>query len=306
MATSTARSDHRSSIELIRHGDQDDIERAGSYDSAENDRNSQKTVVDADNSTDENEGDHLLEKDQSQHMSQAPQPKISMFSAVTWMVVNTLATIGIVFTNKAIFSFEPLKLVQLTFAAFHFFITWLTLYTLSRPSFALFVPRRTAIKEIIPLSVAMSLNVILPNLSLAYSSVTFYQVARILLTPVVALMNYVLYQATLPRNAILALVPACMGVGMVSYYDSLPTGDGKVKTTSGLGMIFAFSGIFASSLYTVWIASYHRKLQMSSMQLLYNQAPVSAFLLLYVIPFVDAFPSWTEVPINKWVLIMLV
>lgn len=96
MATSTARSDHRSSIELIRHGDQDDIERAGSYDSAENDRNSQKTVVDADNSTDENEGDHLLEKDQSQHMSQAPQPKISMFSAVTWMVVNTLATIGIV------------------------------------------------------------------------------------------------------------------------------------------------------------------------------------------------------------------
>lgn len=199
-----------------------------------------------------------------------------------------------------------MKLVQLTFAAFHFFITWLTLYTLSRPSFALFVPRRTAIKEIIPLSVAMSLNVILPNLSLAYSSVTFYQVARILLTPVVALMNYVLYQATLPRNAILALVPACMGVGMVSYYDSLPTGDGKVKTTSGLGMIFAFSGIFASSLYTVWIASYHRKLQMSSMQLLYNQAPVSAFLLLYVIPFVDAFPSWTEVPINKWVLIMLV
>lgn len=152
----------------------------------------------------------------------------------------------------------------------------------------------------------MSLNVILPNLSLAYSSVTFYQVARILLTPVVALMNYILYQATLPRNAILALVPACMGVGMVSYYDSLPTGDGKVKTTSGLGMVFAFSGIFASSLYTVWIASYHRKLQMSSMQLLYNQAPVSAFLLLYVIPFVDAFPSWTEVPINKWVLIMLV
>ncbi len=158
----------------------------------------------------------------------------------------------------------------------------------------------------IPLSIAMSLNVILPNLSLAYSSVTFYQVARILLTPTVALMNYVLYQATLPRNAILALVPACMGVGMVSYYDSLPTGDNNVKATSGLGVIFAFTGIFASSLYTVWIASYHRKLQMSSMQLLYNQAPVSAFLLLYVIPFVDTFPSWAEVNINKWILIFLV
>ena len=152
----------------------------------------------------------------------------------------------------------------------------------------------------------MSLNVILPNLSLAFSSVTFYQVARILLTPTVALMNFVMYQATLPRNAILALVPACAGVGMVSYYDSLPTSDENVKTTSGLGVVFAFTGIFASSLYTVWIASYHRKLQMTSMQLLYNQAPVSFILLLYVMPFADTFPTWAEVPISKWVLILLV
>lgn len=152
----------------------------------------------------------------------------------------------------------------------------------------------------------MSLNVILPNLSLAFSSVTFYQVARILLTPCVALMNFVLYKATLPRNALLALIPACAGVGMVSYYDSLPASDNTVKTTSGLGVVFAFSGIFASSLYTVWIGAYHRKLQMSSMQLLFNQAPVSAFMLLYVIPFVDTFPVWSEVPVNRWLMILIV
>ncbi|KAF4630411.1 hypothetical protein G7Y89_g7728 [Cudoniella acicularis] len=233
------------------------------------------------------------------------EPESSMRSAIIWMVVNTLATIGIVFTNKAIFSDPSLKLAQLTFAAFHFFITWLTLYTLSRPRFAMFTPRRVAIKEIIPLAVAMALNVILPNLSLAFSTVTFYQVARILLTPTVALMNFVLYKSTLPRNAIYALVPACLGVGMVSYYDSLPSADANVKTTSTLGVIFAFTGIFASSLYTVWISSYHKKLQMNSMQLLFNQAPLAAFMLLYVIPFVDTFPVWTEVPVNRWVMIMM-
>lgn len=237
--------------------------------------------------------------------AQTSTPDNSMRSAVIWMVVNTLATIGIVFTNKAIFSDPSLKLAQLTFAAFHFFVTWLTLYTLSRPRFAMFTPRRVAIKEIIPLAVAMALNVILPNLSLAFSTVTFYQVARILLTPTVALMNYVLYKSTLPRNAIYALVPACLGVGMVSYYDSLPSADASVKTTSSLGVIFAFCGIFASSLYTVWISSYHKKLQMNSMQLLFNQAPLAAFMLLYVIPFVDTFPTWTEVPVNRWVMIMM-
>ncbi|KAM7220754.1 triose-phosphate transporter [Rhypophila decipiens] len=235
----------------------------------------------------------------------AVPPPSNFTTSLLWMVINTLATVGIVFTNKAIFSDPSLKLAQLTFACFHFFITYLTLYTISMPRFAFFVPRRASIRDILPLSIAMSLNVILPNLSLAFSTVTFYQVARILLTPTVALMNYMLYSSTLPKNAIIALIPACLGVGMVSYYDSLPSSDASIKTTTSLGVIFALLGILASSLYTVWIASYHRKLQMSSMQLLFNQAPVSAFLLLYIIPFVDTFPVWTEVPVNRWVMIMM-
>ena len=254
----------------------------------------------------EREDGRLLEQEEAEDTQPAPvPPKSSPTAAIVWMVINTLATIGIVFTNKAIFSEPSLKLTQLTFAAFHFFITWLTLWTISRPRFAFFAPRRVSVRDMLPLSVAMALNVILPNLSLAFSSVTFYQVARILLTPTVAAMNFVLYRATLPRDALVALVPACLGVGMVSYYDSLPAADASVKTTSGLGVIFAFSGIFASSLYTVWIASYHRKLNMSSMQLLFNQAPVSAIMLLYVIPFVDTFPIWAEVPVSRWLMILM-
>lgn len=284
--------------------DHDVNEKSMSFEGTEDDR----TAVDDLESRDGHEEEGLLERDPvTQPTPPAPEKDSgSMATAIFWMVINTFATIGIVFTNKAIFSEPSLRLAQLSFAAFHFFITWLTLFALSRPSFAFFTPLRTSIREIIPLSIAMSLNVILPNLSLAFSTVTFYQVARILLTPTVALMNYVMYKAVLPRGALLALIPACAGVGMVSYYDSLPTKDVNVKTTSGLGVLFAFAGIFASSLYTVWIASYHRKLQMTSMQLLFNQAPVSAFLLLYVIPFVDTFPVWTQVPVNRWLMILMV
>lgn len=157
-----------------------------------------------------------------------------------------------------------------------------------------------------PLAVAMCLNVILPNLSLAFSSVTFYQVARILLTPVVAVMNVVLYRATLPRNATIALIPACVGVGIVSYYDSLPLAGANIETTSSLGIVFAFTGVFASSLYTVWIGSYHTKLQMNSMQLLHNQAPIASLLLIYAIPYLDTFPEWAAVPVSSWLMILLV
>ncbi|KAL1837623.1 hypothetical protein VTJ49DRAFT_3562 [Mycothermus thermophilus] len=212
------------------------------------------------------------------HREQRASSRSSFVSGLAWMVLNTLATIGIVFTNKAIFSSPTLKLAQLTFACFHFLVTYLTLFILSRPAIGLFQPRRVALTDILPLSLTMSLNVILPNLSLAFSTVTFYQIARILLTPTVAVLNYLLYRAVLPRRAVVALVPACLGVG-------------AVQTTTPLGILFALAGTLFSSLYTVWIAAYHRRLRLSSMQLLFNQAPVSAFLLLYAIPFLDTWPA---------------
>lgn len=216
-----------------------------------------------------------------------------------------------------------MKLAQLTFACFHFLVTYLTLLVLSRPGIALFAPRSVPLLDILPLSLAMSLNVILPNLSLAFSTVTFYQIARILLTPAVAILNYLLYRATLPQPAVLALVPACLGVGLVSYYDTRPPpGQGHgghhhyhlrrqqqqqgIQATSPLGVVFALCGTLASALYTVWIAAYHRRLKLTSMQLLLNQAPVSAFLLLYVIPFLDTWPaSWRALPLARWALVIL-
>ncbi|KAL2164143.1 hypothetical protein VTH06DRAFT_3357 [Thermothelomyces fergusii] len=272
--------------------------------------------------TEDPEDEELLPKEER---SWKPKSRSSFASGLAWMVINTLATIGIVFTNKAIFSDPSLKLAQLTFACFHFLITYLTLFVLSRPAIALFVPRSVPFLDILPLSLAMSLNVILPNLSLAFSTVTFYQIARILLTPAVAALNYLLYRATLPRPAILALVPACLGVGLVSYYDTRPPqapGHGGhhhhhhhhhqqrqqqgVQTTSPLGVLFALSGTLASALYTVWIAAYHRRLKLTSMQLLLNQAPVSAVLLLYAIPFLDTWPaSWRALPPARWALVLL-
>ncbi|UKZ82263.1 hypothetical protein TrVFT333_010048 [Trichoderma virens FT-333] len=222
-----------------------------------------------------------------------PKPTTDPLQAIAWMTVNTLAT---VFTNKAIFS-EPLwKKSQLTFASIHFLMTWFMLFLLSRSPIGIFVPRRAPRLHLIPLAAAMCFNVILPNMSLAYSTVTFYQIARILLTPTVAIMNFVLYSRVLPRGAILSLIPACLGVGMVTYYDSIPLDDEAIKTTSALGIVFAFSGIFASSLYTVWIAGYHRKLNMNSMQLLYLQAPMACFLLLFFIPLVDKVPNPLYMP----------
>jgi solute carrier family 35, member E3 len=267
--------------------------------------------------TDEKEGDVEKGGNASVHLRKNKN-SLHFFA---WAIVNTLATIGIVgvqsvcdlfadkfqvFTNKAIFEDASLRLNQSTFAAFHFSVTGATLYAISRPSIAIFVPSRARILDMMPLALAMCINVILPNLSLAFSTVAFYQIVRVLLTPLVAGINFIVYGIRIPKNAVWTLAPICVGVALVSYYDTKSMEGVHIKPTSTAGVVFAFAGVIASSLYTVWIGTYQKKFEMSSMQLLFNQAPISAFLLLYVIPFTDQPPVWSEVPIHKWKLIAMV
>lgn len=225
----------------------------------------------------------------------------------TWILINIFATIAIVFINKAIFDDPSFRGAQLSFASFHFFITFSTLHIVSSPGIAFFERRRARIQDVLPLATAMCLNVILPNLSLAFSSVTFYQTVRVLLTPAVAVLNFALYGTAIPRQAAYTLVPVCVGVAMVTHYDVRPAVDGAdITHTSPLGVFFAIAGVLASSVYTVWIAFFHKKLEMTSVQLLHNQALVGATMLLYFIPFIDTLPAVRDVAMSRWFAILMV
>ncbi|GIZ44368.1 hypothetical protein CKM354_000756600 [Cercospora kikuchii] len=258
------------------------------------------------------EEDHFGEQEQEEqdrstrHATATIAPK--GLSNRFWIsaAVNTVSTAAIVFINKRIFQTASLRHAQVTFAAFHFFITFLLLYLVSRPAINLFPAKKLDTYTLLPLAAAMIFNVVLPNASLAYSSIQFYQVARVLLTPCVAGLNFVLYQQRIPRLAAWTLVPVCVGVAVVSYYDTMGKSTGtsarggkkevQIQTTTRpLGVFFAITGVVASSLYTVWIKFYHGKLECSSMQLLMNQAPISVVMMLYVIPFADDVTVWRDV-----------
>jgi len=85
--------------------------------------------------------------------AQPPAPKAPSGAGrkfLIWTAINMAATIGIVFTNKAIFNDPSFKLMQTGFAAFHFVCTGLTLYVVSRAG--IFVPKRAGLVEILPVS----------------------------------------------------------------------------------------------------------------------------------------------------------
>lgn len=159
----------------------------------------------------------------------------------------------------------------------------------------------------LPLAVAMAMNIVGMNLSLQVSTITFYQITRVLLTPTVAVINFFFYKKSIPRMAAYALIPMCFGVALISYYDQkpAPVAGEPVKAVDSLGVLLAFGSVFISGIYTVWIGTYQRKYEVNGFQLLYNQAPLGGVILLYVVPWTDKFPALDQAPMSKWMLILL-
>ncbi|KAL3464322.1 hypothetical protein BJX64DRAFT_254710 [Aspergillus heterothallicus] len=246
--------------------------------------------------------DAALKEKPAEETNEVPLSRNSRF--MIWTFLNVVSTVGIVFTNKAIMSDPSFRSRQVSLAAYHFCITGATLWIASLRFFGVFTPKYVSFFQMAPIAVAMAIQVVLQNLSLAHSSVMFHQLARLLLTPNVALLNYVLYRIKTPRAAIIPLLLLCSGVAVVTYYDSLPNAE-KGSTTSPLGVMFALTAVCASSIYTVWIGFYHKRFELSSMQLLMNQAPISAGILLCSIPLAETAPSISTVPSNIWSLVLL-
>lgn len=177
---------------------------------------------------------------------------------------------------------------------------------LSGSPFRHFEARRVKTLEILPLSISLSMSVVVSNLSLAYTSALYYQIVRALILPCVGAINYLFHKTMVPRLALMALIPMCMGVGMVTYYNPDSSRDDSNLPTTSKGIILAFAGVVMTALHIVWMDVFQRKYKLDTTQLLANESPLSSIVLLYVVPWADTLPVWNELPKNTWWLLLLV
>ncbi|OQN99336.1 hypothetical protein B0A48_14313 [Cryoendolithus antarcticus] len=261
-----------------------------------------------DSDNDANEEKTFLQQRDDEEAQILPLPKKTEgFSNMVWAAsgLNVVATVSIVFVSKHIFQHAALRHAQVAFAASHFAATALFLYVVSRPRLNFFQAKRVPVLKIIPLAVAFICSVVFTNASLAYCSIQFYQIVRALGTPFVAFINYLTSGATIPLRAAFTLVPVCAGIAVVGYFDTDAKTSVSDKGTTPLGVVFAFTALMASGIYTVWIGRYHKLLDCTSQQLLLNQTPVSVLIMLYVIPFSDDVAAWKGLDVWTWLLVAL-
>ncbi|PBP26353.1 putative solute carrier family 35 member E3 [Diplocarpon rosae] len=212
------------------------------------------------------------------------------------ILLNITSTVTLVFLNKWIFMNQQLKLMQTSFAMWHFTCTTIVLWIASRPCFDLFVPVRLPFLQMIPLCTFFAGFLILGNLSLAYNSIGFYQLAKIMTTPCVAILQYFFLGHSVSNLTIAALASVCIGVGLTN------TG---AAGTNVLGASIAVAAFVVTAFYQVWIGKKMADFKVSSPQLLLNQAPISVLLLAFVVPFSDTLPDLNSIPTDTLIALFL-
>ncbi|XP_065662041.1 solute carrier family 35 member E3 isoform X2 [Hydra vulgaris] len=220
----------------------------------------------------------------------------SSFLVTFCVLLNICSSICIVMINKWIYTYYHFPNITLT--CIHFIITSLGLKVCS--IFNLFNPRYVPIKSMLPLSVAFCGFVVFTNLSLEYNTVGTYQLIKVLTTPCIMIIHVMFYKKTYTLKILLTLIPITFGVFLNSYYD--------VKFNL-FGALIAGFGVIITSLYQVWVGTTQQDLGIDSMQLLSYQAPLSAGLLLFIIPFFEPlsgegslFHMWS---MQTWLLVGL-
>ncbi|KAG9247550.1 triose-phosphate transporter family-domain-containing protein [Calycina marina] len=203
------------------------------------------------------------------------------------LILNIVSTVTLVFLNNWILRDPQLINMQISFAMWHFTCTTIVLYIASNSPFRLFIPVRLPFLQMIPLCSFFAGFLVLGNMSLAYNSVAFYQLAKIMTTPCVALLQYLFLKKSVSRPTICALVSLCIGVAL--------TNSGAAGTTM-LGALIAVAAFTVTAFYQVWIGKKIKDFNVSSPQLLLNQAPLSVLLLAFLAPIFDTLPDVKIIP----------
>lgn len=85
--------------------------------------------------------------------------------------------------------------------------------------FGLFEMKDLTVRQVLPLAACYALCTPLSNLSLAYNSIGFYQMMKILTTPYVALVEATFYGAKFSQPIIFSLILVTIGVLFASVND---------------------------------------------------------------------------------------
>ena len=203
-------------------------------------------------------------------------------TTVKFMLFNFLSSTCIIFANKTLAKKYNFKFSVLL-TGFHFIVTYIGAMACKR--FGMYKPKKLNPWDVFPITAAFVGFVVFNNLSLQENSVGFYQLAKVMTTPVIAIIQQLFFGVNMDSRLKLAMIPVIFGVILASVSD---------VEFNKLGCFWAIAGILSTSYYQIFVKTKQKALQANSFQILEYQAPQAAAIVLVLSPFLDGMVMGTN------------
>lgn len=212
---------------------------------------------------------------------------MTTLGVVLSLALNVICSVGVILVNKRLVYIEANFNLSTALTIIHFFVTFLGCVAFG--CLQCYKPKRLPLRGVLPVSIAFCGYVVFNNISLLKNSMTVYQIAKIVNTPCILMLEKYLYGKTQSRDVKLALIPVCIGAFMTVYGSAYLSWEGAIS---------AVLAIVMNSLYTIWGKTKQEELMAQPMQLLLYQSIISTFFLLLVGPFLDGVSEWENCEIT--------
>lgn len=116
------------------------------------------------------------------------------------------------------------------------------------------------------------------NLNLAYNSVGFYQLSKLMCIPFTIAVQRVVFHQEASRAVKLTLVPILLGVGLATVHD---------VSVNVVGTLFAIVAVVFTTFSQIFTQRYQAALECNALQLLYLTSPLICLGMVLLAPFFD-------------------
>jgi len=196
-------------------------------------------------------------------------------ATILFMAFNLVSACAIIFINKLLFRTYAFPYATFTTGC-HFVITFLGAVVCKQ--IGMFESKKLSQWDVLSITLFFVGFVVFNNLSLNYNAVGFYQLMKVMTTPVIASIQYFAFGQDLHWKLKLALCPIIVGVAMATVSDI---------TFNMTGFIFAVLGILSTSYYQISVKQKQKDLNANAFQILLYQAPQAAGIVFVLTPFLD-------------------
>src|SRR3989338_1069850 len=166
------------------------------------------------------------------------EPTSESYRMIMSLVFNVVSSVGVIFINKRLVFQTAGFHFPTALTIIHFILSFLGCLAFARSGF--FELKSLPLSKVLGISCAFCGYVAFNNLSLLTNSVSVYQISKILVTPVLILLEYITQGKTQSKETFLSLVPVCIGIMITVYTDA---------EVNLIGTFWAFLAIIANAFY---------------------------------------------------------